>query len=194
MVAGDLTAAEACFEEALTLCREAADGPAEAQALHDLAQVAGLRQELGEARSLFKHSLDIRTRLGIREEGHVTMAFVALLALLAGDSAEARSVLREALESARRLEDRQAVWAVDVQACLAGIEGRCRTAVVLAGAAAGMHAASGTAPPETWRQLIGLWLDPARAALSPADGQAAWDEGYALTFDAALEHALAPAG
>src|SRR5207247_11379294 len=78
LVSDDLTAAEACFEEALTLCRDGGDLAGEAQALTDLGLVTGLRDQLDEAGSLFRRSLDIRTRLGAREEGHVTLTSLAL--------------------------------------------------------------------------------------------------------------------
>jgi non-specific serine/threonine protein kinase len=190
MVSDDMTGAEACFEEALSVCRDAGDVSGEAQALHDLAQVAGLREQLAEARALFQHSLDIRTRNGLREEGHVTLTFLALIALLAGDTEGARPALREALESARRLRDRRAAWALDVGASLAAAEGDGRRALVLAGAAAAMHEAAGTMPAPTWHRLMGLWLDPARAALPPDEALAAAGGGRAMDFDAALDHAL----
>jgi predicted ATPase/DNA-binding CsgD family transcriptional regulator len=187
----DLTTGEASFEEALSLCRETGSLAAEAQALHDLAQIAGLRYQLKEAQSRYTRSLELRTRLGIREEGHVTLTFLALLQLLAHEVEAARPALREGLASARRLQDRRAAWALDVRACLAGAEGDARTALVMAGAAAAMHRASGTTPPPIWARLIGTWLDPARAALLPSEAHAAWDEGSRMDFDAALRHALA---
>lgn len=57
--------------------------------------------------------------------------------------------------------------------------------------ASAMHRASGTPPPPIWARLIGIWLDPARAALLPSDAQAAWNEGGRMDFDVALEQALA---
>jgi len=191
MASEDLTAAEASFKEALSLCRETRNLAAEAQALHDLGYIAGLRYQLEEAESLYTRSLELRARLGIREEGHVTLTFLAMLQLLAHEVEAARPALREGLASARRLQDRRAAWALDVRACLAGAEGDARTALVMAGAAAAMHRASGTTPPPIWARLIGTWLDPARAALLPSEAQAAWDEGSRMDFDAALLHALA---
>jgi predicted ATPase/DNA-binding CsgD family transcriptional regulator len=194
MAANDFPSAERSFHEAIDFWRERGDSAAEAQALHDLGQIPGLRGELDAARSFYERSLDIRTELGMREEAHVTLTFLALLSLLAGDTRGARPALWESLASARRLQDRRAAWALDVRACLAAAEGDARAALVIAGAAAAMHRASGTEAPTAWHRLTGAWLDPARASLPLAEADAAWAEGDRMGFDVALEFAVRGAG
>lgn len=189
MAAGDLVAAKACYEEALTIWRHEKQSAAEAQALHDLGTIAGLQGQFDLAQSLFEDSLSIRTETRTREEGHVTLTFLAMVHLLAGDSQRARAPLREGMEAAKRLKDRRAAWALDVRACLAAIEGDMRRALITAGAAAAMHRASGTMPMPAWNQLINVWLDPARAAHSPSEADAACAQGERMDFEAALEYA-----
>ncbi|HEY4025844.1 MAG TPA: LuxR C-terminal-related transcriptional regulator [Candidatus Dormibacteraeota bacterium] len=190
MAANDLPAAERCFQEAVEFWRQRGDSAAEAQALHDLGQIPGLRGEIDRARALYERSLDLRTELGIREEAHVTLTFLALLSLLAGDPPGARPALLESLESARRLQDRRAAWALDVRACVAAAEGDPRRALVLAGAAAAMHRVSGTEAPTAWGRLTDAWLGPARASLPGPEVEAARVEGDRMGFDAALAFAV----
>src|SRR5262249_57647896 len=114
---------------------------------HYCVQMAGLHNNVNKPQSQYTRSLELRPRLGIREEGHVTLTFLALLHLLAHEVEAARPALREGLASARRLQDRRAAWALDVRACLAGAEGDARTALVMAGAAAAIHPPSAPPPP-----------------------------------------------
>jgi ATP/maltotriose-dependent transcriptional regulator MalT len=120
----------------------------------------------------------------------VTLAFLAGVHLLTGDPEPARQLLREGLETAQRLEDRRAAWALDVRACLAAIDGNMRSAIITAGAAAAMHREAGTTPLPRWTQLTDVWLDRARSALSQVDARAAWVQGERMSFKIALEHAL----
>jgi predicted ATPase len=190
MAVGDLVMAKACLEQALAIWRHEKQLIAEAQTLHDLAGILSLQGQFDHAQSLYERSLSIRTETGTREEGHVTLAFLAGVHLLAGDREHARLLLHEGLESAQRLEDHRAAWALDVRACLAAIDGNTRRAVVTASAAAAMHRESGTAPSPKWIQLVEVWLGRARSALSQADAHAALIHGERMDFKAALEYAL----
>jgi predicted ATPase len=190
MAAADLVTAKTCFEQALAIWRHEKQLTAEAQTLHDLAGIVALQGQFDHAQSLYERSLLIRTETGTREEGHVTLAFLAGVHLLAGDPERARPLLREGLEAAQRLEDRRAAWALDVRACLAAIDGNMRRAVITAGAAAAMHRESGTIPLPRWTQMNDVWLGQARSALSQVDAHTARVQGERMSFKAALEHAL----
>jgi non-specific serine/threonine protein kinase len=191
MAADELAAAQGYLEEAVAASRGPGRPAAEAaQALHDLAIITGLRGGLSEAVALFERSLELRASLGAPDEGHVSLAFLALTHLLMGDLAAARASVRDGLEAARRLRDRRAAWSVEIAACIAAASGDARRALRLAGAGAALHQAAGTAPFAAWPRLTGTWLGPARTALPPGEAAEAEAAGRRLGFAEALDLAL----
>ena len=92
----------------------------------------------------------------------------------------------------RTLWERRARWVRDARAWLADADAQPERALVLAGAASGMHAAAGASPPEIWLALTQSFLDRAQAELPPDTAAAAWVRGRDLTYFSAIDYALDP--
>src|SRR6266849_216173 len=189
--AGDLTASEEALDAALDLARELRDQASEASILHQLGLRASQKPDLPAARSLLEKSLAVRRALGRSDEASVSLTFLAAVALLQSDAATAWRCIIESLEIGRALRDRRAAWSLDVLACLTTHEGNLERALQLAGAGSAMHEASGNTPPAPWEAFVSPHVQLARNGLDPEVAQAKWEAGRRMTFDEALEFAIA---
>ena len=189
---GDPVRAEAYLEQALPLWQALSDGGMEAEILHQMGLLAGGRGELATAENLFRRSLDLRYRADSGDEAHITLTFLAAIKLSGGDLDAARSAVNESLELGRRLGDRRASWTLDVCSWIAAADSEPERALILAGAAAGMHASAGTSPPAIWLALTNSFIDRARAHLSAPAAEAALGRGRAMPFADAIDFALTP--
>jgi predicted ATPase/class 3 adenylate cyclase len=187
---GDPVRSEAYLEQALPLWQELGDGGMEAEILHQMGLLAGGRGDIAGAESLFRRSLDLRNRADSGDEAHITLTFLAAVKVSNNDFGGARDAIRQSLEIGRRLGDRRAAWALDVDSWIAAEDSDPERALVLAGAAAGMHASAGATPPDIWLALSRSFMDRARAALPDDAATAAWERGRALSYPAAIEFAL----
>ncbi|MEP7105521.1 MAG: hypothetical protein ABI838_06725, partial [Chloroflexota bacterium] len=182
--------AGAALQEALAVSRRRGNQRAEGEALHQLGMLATLRPDIAEARRLFEASLVVRRAIGCADESITTLTFLATAAMLQGDAPAARAAIVEALEIGFALHDRRVAWSLDVLACLAAQEDRHQHALEISGAAAGMFAATGQQPPNTWRLFTEPMLERAREVLGPEAAGRAWETGRSLGFDDALGRAL----
>jgi len=189
--AGDLAASEEALDAALDLARELRDQASEASILHQLGLRASQKPDLPAARSLLEKSLAVRRALGRSDEASVSLTFLAAVALLQSDAATAWRCIIESLEIGRALRDRRAAWSLDVLACLTTREGNLERALQLAGAGSAMHEASGNTPPAPWEAFVSPHVQLARNGLDPEVAQAKWEAGRRMTFDEALEFAIA---
>jgi predicted ATPase len=187
---GDPFRAEAHLEQALPLWQAQGDGVMEAEVLHQMALLAGGRGNIAGAVSLFERSLELRNRADSGDVAHITLTFLAAVKVANNDVDGARNAIRESLEIGRRLGDRRAAWALDVYSWIAADDSEPERALVLAGAAAGMHASAGATPPDIWLALTRSFIDRARSALAPDLATAALERGRALSYPAAIEYAL----
>ena len=189
--AGDLAASEAALNPALALAVEHRDQGAEASILHQLGLRASQKPDLPTARSLLETSVELRRNIGRSDEASMSLTFLAAVALLQADASTARRSIIESLEIGRALRDRRAAWSLDVLACLTTREGNLERALQLAGAGSAMHEASGNTPPAPWEAFVSPHIQIARNGLDPEVSRTSWEAGRRMTFDEALEFALA---
>ena len=187
---GDPVRAEAHLEQALPLWQALADGGMEAEIFHQMGLLAGGRGDIAAAESLFHRSLDLRYQADSGDEAHITLTFLAAVKVAGNDIAGARSAIRESLEIGRRLGDRRAAWSLDVCSWIAAANSDPERALVLAGAAAGMHASAGATPPDIWLALTKSFIDRARIDMTPETATAASERGRGLSYPSAIEYAL----
>jgi predicted ATPase/class 3 adenylate cyclase len=187
---GDPVRAEAYLEQALPLWQALSDGGMEAEILHQMGLLAGGRGELASAENLFRRSLDLRYLADSGDEAHITLTFLAAIKVSAGDLDAARSAVDESLEIGRRLGDRRASWTLDVSSWIAAADLEPERALILAGAAAAMHASAGTRPAAIWLALTTSFIDRARASLAAPEATAALERGRAMSFADAIDFAL----
>jgi predicted ATPase len=189
---GDPVRAEAHLEQALPLWQELGDPGMEAEILHQMALLAGARGDIAGAEALFRRSLDLRYGSDSGDEAHITLTFLAAVKVAGGDVAAARAAIRDSLEIGRRLGDRRAAWALDVFSWIAAADSEPERALVLAGAAAGMHTSAGATPPAIWQALTQSFVEQAREALPAEQAEAALERGRGLAYQEAIDFALEP--
>ena len=183
----DIAAARRFYEEALAVERELGDPARTADALYNLAFVAGAERDFEGAFRLFEERLELFRRAG--DEAGVARAdwMMALRDLVAGRPADARAAMEETRELFGEADSPMGMLSVLLgQSYLARWEERYQDAVRLAGAAASLRDQVGGRAPLDF--LAGFLGDPeaeARAHLSPDAADRAWREGRATGVDAA---------
>jgi predicted ATPase/class 3 adenylate cyclase len=151
--------------------------------------VARMGGDLDRSRTLAEESLQIHQEIGDRFGGTVALYGLGRTALEQGDLDTVSASFLTALDNDELLGNRTGAGVIlDNLAAKARLEGDHLRALRLAGASAAMKvAAGGQAPPP----LIDL-PDPreaAREAIGEAATTAAWEEGWAMTFEQAVEYA-----
>jgi hypothetical protein len=139
---------------------------------------------------MLEQSIDLRVKLGRRDETSVSLTFLAFTTLLAGERERARAHIKESIEIGRALKDRRAAWSLDVLACILALDLHPEQALRLGGAGSAMHESIGNRPSAAWLALTAPMLDAAREALGQVAGEAAWKAGRSMEFDEALAFAL----
>jgi tetratricopeptide (TPR) repeat protein len=190
MAGGNPVAAEACFEEGLGVWQEIEDPSNEAEMLYNLGLLAGTRGDAAGAHDMLTRSIDIRRRAGREDETHIALTFIAAVAVMTSNLAEARTAMRESLRIGRQLGDRRLAWSLDVCACLAIAGGDPARGLQLAGAGKAIHEASGVSPSEVWRSVVDAYLVPAREELGSDAAHAADAAGRKLSYEEAIDFAL----
>jgi tetratricopeptide (TPR) repeat protein len=189
---GNHGAARDAAEESLAIRRELGDPLPIAQSLNHLAGI--LRAADGDdraARALLEESRSLA-----QEAGHAFLAAAAsmslgMLALDRGDLTDARSLLRQGAHTYLALQRVTTIPVIlESHAKLAAAEGRTRTALRLAGAAARQREVLGVAAVAHLQADLDRHLAVARAALGAAGVAEAWAEGQALVPAQALAEAL----
>jgi hypothetical protein len=91
------------------------------------------------------------------------------------------------------LRDRRLAWAIDIVAARLS-RSRPEAAVRLAGAASEIHASIGSRPPGIWKAQMEMMLRPAFDALGEEVCTRLTEEGRRMSFEGAVERALAEMG
>jgi len=191
-VVGDVDAAQALYDRALTIQRRIGDDEGAGLSLGGLAQLAAMRGDLPAALDLYRQSLAAFEAIGDRAEEARILSETAWTQLGAGDPALAR---RAFLDSVQAYTDVASVRGVGLSliglAATEMVEDRPETAVQIAAAAevyAGQEGIVNVYSDETpGRDFV----ERARAALSPDEAARATEAGRGLTIDETLDLARA---
>ena len=190
----DFPRAHALHEECLSIFRELGDRTGAAWAIDQQADVARQRGDLDAAQALYESSLDEFRQIGDRWGIAGTLADMGNLARDREDFARAQALYGESLGIFRDLAHKRGIARLlDGFACCAAGEGRPDSALMLAGAAAALRQALGTALPGAEQRALERGLAPARSALPDPEGATAWMRGWGMPFEKAVAFALAPA-
>jgi predicted ATPase/class 3 adenylate cyclase len=189
---GDLAAARELLDESIAGFRELDSQKDIARVLWAISSADLAERNFDDARRANQESLTILRGSDDRFGLGWTLRQGAMIALQQKRAAEAREFLVEALELFYAAGDRSAgsILMGDL-AQLAQLEGDYPRAARLAGAGASMTEAFGTALSEVADRLQGRDL---RAGLSAEDFAHFWEEGKAMSFEAAVAYALAQDG
>jgi hypothetical protein len=180
----------AAFEESLAIWRRLVDRSGERRALVGVCQLLVAMGKVDRAEVLSRGLLELSRGGDLRSE-HFAHHFIADCALIRGDCALAEERYRESLRSALPLGDvvETSFEVQGVGMALAGQGERAR-GIRLAAAGAAVWAELGVQISIAfWDALLERYIGTARNELG-AEGDAAWEDGWQLPFDAAVELAL----
>jgi non-specific serine/threonine protein kinase len=184
---GDLTAAQAHYEEALALARALKDPAMIAATLNELGEVARARGDAAQAVAAYAESLRQYERLGHQQAVPRLLHNLGYVALHQGDVGGASERFRASVGRFRALGvERGVAEGLAGLAAVAATRGEAELAARLWGAAEVLHETLDTHPWPADRREYDRALPLARAGLDAHAFAAAWAAGRALTPEAAL--------
>ncbi|MEJ7567103.1 MAG: protein kinase [Gaiellaceae bacterium] len=189
----DLALAARCYDESLTLSREAGDAVAELTAINAGGNIEIERGDYERARKLFVAAKGIAEAGGSAQNLGIATLNVGMAEVLAGRRDEGRETLAEALRGFVEIGQRHgAAFTLMIYGVAAAADGDARDAAVLLGAADGLLEQVGVDLERAERGIYENAAESSRAALGPEEWQRAHDEGAALGFEEAVELARSP--
>lgn len=192
--AGRRSEALATYEVAVNLARGRADERRLGLLLHNFGLSLIHFGHLRRARDPLAEAHDIFFREGDREGIQTVLQSQACLAFGEGDDDLAATRWLDVVRIGHELSDRyQVIDALEGLARLCIKRGEAARGLRLAGAAAGIRAATGYLLKPDLPELP-EWLARGRSSLSKAAGDQAWTEGVRMTYDQAIDCALESQG
>ena len=179
-------------DEAKAIAEELGDLPALSSAIHMLAAAARMEGDVDEARRRYDESIALREQLG--DEVHVAgeLHNLGVLERHEGRLSEADELARDALERARANASAYLIpYGLLDFGALAALRGDgLRAARLLAAAESALQETNAVFDPDEQPEFDDA-VARTRALLGDDALTVAWQEGHALTLDAALDEALA---
>lgn len=193
MVQGDLAEAKVICEESLTVLRASGDTENAARALRNLGEIAYSQGNDVEARAWLEEALALFRQVGTRSGSLVdSLCFLGAVALRQGSTAEARLRLAEGLRLAAEIKDG---WvgaeALEAWANLCLAEGQAAGAACVLGAATRTRRFLGLPNQAASQAALEANLLAAKAALGETAFGEAWTQGEQMTWEQAVDYALA---
>jgi predicted ATPase len=188
---GRLAEARSLFEECLSLSQQLGDRTGAAWALDQQGDVAREQGDVEAARRIYEESLSMFREAADRWGIAGSLADLGFLAREQGDLDRADRLFAESLAVFQELDYKRGIArTLDAFAGSAALRSQPQRALRLAGAAAALRHALGAvlSPPEQAR--LEKDLEPSRAALTGAEGSAAWMEGWSLPVEEAIREAV----
>ena len=187
---GDYAGARAFHEESLAIVRQLGDQQRIAHSLNNLGTVASEQGDYSVARVLYEESLTIARRLGDQVGIASSLGNLGTVASEQGDYARARTLHGESLSILRQLGAQVGiVSSLEGIARLAHRQHQLPKAGQLWGAASSLRETLGSHLPSA-EDPSNKWIASVREALGDLAFNAAWDAGWAMTLDEAVEYAL----
>ena len=189
---GRLDDAQRAYEVALEVLGEGR-GWGRAQALVGLGRLASARGDSASALRYFGAALAMYRQINARSDIARCLAFIGWQALAEHDLPLARSSLAESLRLSLAAGQRLAVArAVDAHAAVAAASGNLATALRLAGASQALCEVVGAAPSGGAGKRLEELRQAADSQLGQDTAAALFDEGRAMSAEAAVRLATAP--
>jgi predicted ATPase/DNA-binding XRE family transcriptional regulator len=189
--AGEYERARICYEESLSIFREFQDWTSQGMALANLGSLAEIQGDYEQARAFVEQALRLFRDQGVLRGVAMMLIILGRIALQRQDYYQARTCCQESLVI---LQKQGALGYIgecfQLMAALAGAQAHPLLAARFAGAAQRLQSKM-----KAETAVLGLAVyDPimarARTQLDVANWTAAWNEGYAMTVDAAVTYAL----
>jgi hypothetical protein len=149
-----------------------------------------LQRDLGRAAPLFEEAAALCREAGDRVLLPIPLQNLGWVALLGGDLDRAEALHKESLALSKELGGSMgALEVLEGLACDAGAKGEAERARLF-GAAQAMREARGVPLEPAMRTLEEPYLVGARSQLEESAWTEAWEEGRAMSMEAAFEYAL----
>jgi len=188
-LACDPGAARALAEESLAMMRELDDKQGMAHSLFLLGRLARQVGENDQARSAWVECRALDEELGV--QGGYVLAALGGLVLESGEAGTARHYYATFLTERHKIGDRErVVWGLQGLSAVALAQGEAERAARLLGAVVAVYDNLASSPPEQERNQYEALRSALREKLGEAACEAAWVEGYALTYEEAVRFAL----
>ncbi|HEX6894689.1 MAG TPA: tetratricopeptide repeat protein [Bryobacteraceae bacterium] len=188
-IRGDYARAREALWEAMHIFESVGDREGAAWSLNQQGDLAREQGHAAEARQLYERALSAFREAGDRWGSARSLADIGSIACDQGDFAAASAAYGQSLELFSGVGHRRGVARVlEGLACLALARGDAKRSLALAAAAAHL------------RQLIGAPLNPAeqsdldqklalaRSSLDEFEARNAWNKGWSMTVEAAIQH------
>ena len=189
----DYPAARALYEQSLVLKRELGDKGGMSASLNNLGAVAKEQGDYPAARTLYEQSLALRRELGDKWGITLSLSNLGAVAQEQGDYQAARALYEESLVLKRELGDRKGI-----AECLVGLGGvavgvgQVGRGAMLLGAVEGMLQGMSAVLDREDLLPYERSVQQARALLREEEFEQAWQDGRAMSVEAAIEYALQP--
>jgi predicted ATPase/class 3 adenylate cyclase len=184
------TEAQKAFEEALDMFRDLGDDGGIARALWATGNAMYIAQDYERALAPLREGLEIQRRLGNRFDVAWSRFLEGLSLLNLGETPQVRPAFEEALSILAEANDTSGLplllWGLSA---VSAVEGDGPRAVRLAGAAAAVEAATGSALVGIQEELV-AWDDRRRALVSEKEHDRLWAEGQAMGLEEVVAYAL----
>ena len=191
---GDYARARWALREAAEMFEQLGDRAGAAWSINQQGDVARAMGDTAAARDLYERALAIFRDAGDAWGSARSLTDLAYIDCAQGDHSAADAACREALRIFAGLRHRRGIArALEGFACLALGQGHAERALRLAGAAGRLRESIGAPLHHQGKIDLDQMLVPAWVQLGEAESQRAWDEGFSMSIENALEYALATA-
>jgi predicted ATPase/serine/threonine protein kinase len=190
---GDNVRARSLYAECLSIFRELGDRTGVAWSTNYQGDVARDQGDSAAARTLYEQGLVIFRELDDRWGIAGTLADLGSLAREQGDYPRAHSMYRESIKLFQELDHKRGIARLlECFACAAAVQLEARRSLRLAAAAAALRQNIGAPLTPAEQTKLDANLHPARQALAGMAGAAAWQEGWGLPIEKAINEVLMP--
>lgn len=190
-VRGDYSRARAVLREAAQIFAELGDRSGAAWSMSQQGDIAREQDEMTAARDLYQQALSAFRQAGDRWGIARSLTDLGCVACEQGDHLTAYAAYREGLEIFASLGHKRGIArALEGFACSAWAQGNPARALAIAAASAHLRQLIGAPMLPLERLKLDRNLQPAWNSLNERDGKAAWEQGWAMTLEDAIEYAL----
>jgi predicted ATPase/DNA-binding SARP family transcriptional activator/DNA-binding CsgD family transcriptional regulator len=188
---GDPEQARAFYEEGLAVSRKLGSASILRSCLNSVALTYLLQRDLERAEALAEEATALSRDAGDRTLLPLPLNNLGWVALLRGDLERAEVLHKESLALSGEMGGSWGTLAfLEALACTAGAKGEAQKAARLIGAAEALRETMGVGPWAALRALEEPYLVGARSQLKEGVWAAAWEEGWAMSMERAIEYAL----
>ena len=192
---GDYSAARSTFEECRALSREVGDSYGLAQASNYLGDMARIECDYPRAGSFYEESLPLFQDQGGTSDIPAILHNLGYVALAQNDYPKAEALFKESQALQQEIGNKQGISeCLTGFGAIAGAQGDPTRAARLFGASEALRSAIGVYMWPAERIEWERHVESARAQVGKADWDRAWQEGAAMTVEAAIAFALHPSG